>query len=686
MFLIRLSACTVLLVASALAAEAAPSTAPVSSSAAALPNIVLITVDTTRADRMGFLGSQRGLTPNLDKLASDSAVFTHAYSQAPLTAPSHASILTGTYPQFHQVSDFQLPLNRNLPYAPALLKASGYHTAAFLGALVLDPSLELAVGFDRGFDTYDAGFHMSARGETRYKSVERRGSEVVAHALAWLNDHPKGPFFIWVHLYDAHEPYDPPEPFKTQYKSAPYDGEIAYVDSVVGTLLAELRTRGLYDGTLIALMADHGESLGAHGEESHGFFLYDETIHVPLLFKLPGEHPVGERIEKPVALVDVLPTVLQTVGIEIPKEVQGATLRGLMKTATPAAGTEAQAANPPAPPPDRPLYAETDYGRTAFGWSSVRSLRTGKYLFIEAPRRELYDQAADPAAAHNLAASSKAVADTLQGRLDSFREKTSNTAAAPKSVANPESQAKLVALGYMGSGSAVATANGGAVAGVDPKDKIEIGNLVSQANFLLEDWRFDDAIPLLQKIIAREPGMATLYTKLGMSQMILGRPEAAVPPLRKVVELNPDSPDGYFNLGNAMMRAKDYEGALAQYKILSQKDPGFWEAHLLQAMANARLNRVPETIAQCEIVLKVAPDHFGTNMILGRSLLRKGDAEAAIPKLQKAASIQPQSPEPHIALANAYTALGREADATREREEGQRLQTLQPSVPPEPKQ
>jgi tetratricopeptide (TPR) repeat protein len=422
---------------------------------------------------------------------------------------------------------------------------------------------------------------------------------------------------------------------------------------------------------LIAVMADHGESLGAHGEESHGFFLYDETIHVPLLFKLPGERSAGERIENRVGLVDVLPTILQAVGIAVPPEVQGESLLGMTK---PAPAGKGGAEPAPEISRDRPLYAETDYGHSAFGWSSLRSLRTGKYLFIEAPRRELYDQGADPKAEHNLAPASKAVADTLEDRLDAFRQKTSSKGQAPKSTADPKAQAKLAALGYMGAGSGVPAGGGAKNIGADPKDKIEIGNMVGQANFLLEDWRFDEAVPLLQQIIAKEPGMAMLYTKLGMAQLLLGNSAEAVQALRKVAELTPDPPNVYFNLGNALMRAKDYEGAVAQYKILAAKDPHFWESHVLLEMAYARLNRVAETIHECETVLKVAPEHYGTNLILGRFLLRKGDPEAAVPKLQRAAAIRPKAAEPHMSLAEAYVHLGRETDAAREREEAERLQ------------
>jgi arylsulfatase A-like enzyme len=376
------------------------------------PNIILITLDTTRADRMGFQGSKLGLTPNLDALALDSAVFTRAYAQAPLTPTSHASILTGTYPQFHQVTDFQRPLAEDLPYAPAILRSHGYRTAAFIGAIALNPDPTYSPGFDRGFDTYDAGFHKEGPGADRYHTVQRRGDEVVAHALAWLTKHPKGPFFIWIHLYDAHDPYDPPEPYKTRYASAPYDGAIAYEDAAVGKLLRQLKLRGLYDGTIMAVTADHGESLGAHGEDTHGIFLYDETIQVPLLIKLPHASAAGKRIENRVELVDILPTLLQEVQIEIPKEVQGESLLALIKAES----------NPAAEAwRDRAAYAQSDVPRIEFGWSAEQSLRTGKYLYIQAPRRELYDQTADPKADHDLASSSAAVADTLASQLETFQ-------------------------------------------------------------------------------------------------------------------------------------------------------------------------------------------------------------------------------------------------------------------------
>jgi arylsulfatase A-like enzyme/Tfp pilus assembly protein PilF len=656
-------------------------TAEALAGAAAPPNIVLITLDTTRADRMGFLGSKRGVTPNLDALASDSVVFTHAYSQAPFTAPSHATILTGTYPQFHHVEDFQVPLAKDLPYAPAILKAHGYQTAAFVGSIVLDPSQGLAAGFNRGFDTYDAGFHLAHPGEDHYTSTDRRAAVVVEHALAWLSKRPSGPFFMWIHLYDPHFPYEPPEPFLSGYKSAPYDGEIAYSDSALGKLLTYLRVQGLFENSAIAMMSDHGESLGDHGEEFHGFFLYDATIHVPLLLKMPGDRYAGQRIENHVGLVDVLPTILQAVGVDVPQDVQGESLLGMMQPQPPAG---ASGGSTPASSPDRPLYSETEYGVRAYGWSAVRSVRTGKYLFIEAPRRELYDIAADPKAEHNLASSSAAVADTLQGQLDVFRRKTSKSGAAPNSIVDHEAQEKLAALGYTATSSdSIATAATGV--GADPKDKIEIGNMMGEANYLLEVTRLDEAAALLQKVIAKEPTLWIAYAKLGTTEFNLGNIPESVKARRKAVELNPDSVNLHFELGQVLVQAKDYEAAVPELEIVEAKMPGSFKTHVLLSVADSNTNRLPQAIKECEAVLAVVPEEYGANLLLGRDLVLSGNPDAALPRLTKAASIRPGAPAPHLLLADAYTKLGRNDDAERERSAGERLELKGPtSAPNEP--
>jgi arylsulfatase A-like enzyme/Tfp pilus assembly protein PilF len=653
MFVLRQLACVVWLVAGAFAG-------------ATPPNIILITVDTARADRMGFLGSKLGLTPNLDTLARESVVFTHAYSQVPLTAPSHATILTGTYPQFHQVSDFQVALAQELPYAPAILRAHGYHTSAFIGAMVLDPHAGFARGFARGFDTYDAGFHQARPGEDRYHSTERRGGEVVAHALAWLNQHRRGPFFMWVHLYDAHDPYDPPEPYKSKYAAAPYDGEIAYVDSALGKLLSDLRKRGLYDGSLIAVMADHGEALGDHGEDTHGFFLYDETIHVPLVIKLPGaasagKDSAGKKIDNRVGLVDVLPTILQAVKIPVPQEVQGESLFGML---IPNSAPDVF--------PERVAYAETEYPQNTYGWSPLRALRSGKYLFIKAPRQELYDQSVDPKAEHDLSAASAAVTATIAGQLDKFRQATSNSREAPKSIVDSEAQEKLAALGYVATDRNASKA-GSKERGADPKDKIEIANLIHRTYLLIDDQRYQEAVPVLRQLIAKEPDTPLAYAQLGQSLVSLKEYAQAVPILRKAVELRPDMTLPHFQLGVALLETRDIAGAVPELEMVVARVPRWEEAHLLLQMAYAQTDRMPEAIKECERVLEFDPDHYGTNLLLGRVLVLTAEPAAALPRLKKAAALQPHAPEPHMFLADAYVQLGRKTDAARERATAKRL-------------
>jgi arylsulfatase A-like enzyme/Flp pilus assembly protein TadD len=674
MSVIRQLVCVVWLAAGAFAGAAA-------SSNIMPPNIILITVDTARADRMGFLGSKLGLTPNLDALARESVVFTHAYSQVPLTAPSHATILTGTYPQFHQVNDFQVPLAQDLPYAPAILRKYGYRTSAFVGAMVLDPHAGFARGFDRGFDTYDAGFHQTRPGEDRYHSTERRGGEVVAHALAWLTQHPRGPFFMWLHLYDAHDPYDPPEPYKSKYAAAPYDGEIAYADSALGKFLSQLRARGLYHGALIAVMADHGEALGDHGEDTHGFFLYDETIHVPLLIKLPGtasakkdsatKSSAGKEIENRIGLVDVLPTILQAVGIAVPQEVQGESLFGmLIPKPAPAESAAARAAQDASP--DRPAYAETDYPQNTYGWSPLRALRTGKYLYIKAPRQELYDQSADPKAEHDLSSASTAVTGTLAGQLDAFRQKTSSSREAPKSIVDPEAQEKLAALGYVATNGNPSKA-GAKERGADPKDKIEIGNLIHRTYLLIEDQRYQEAVPLLRQLIAKEPDTPLAYAQLGQCLVSLKDYPQAVPVLRKAVELRPDMTLPHFQLGVALLETRDIAGAVPELEVVVARKPHWEEAHLLLQMAYAQTDRMAEAIKECEKVLEFDPDHYGTNLLLGRVLELTGKPAAALPRLKKAAALDSKAPEPHMFLAEAYGQLGRKIDAARERATAKRL-------------
>jgi len=620
------------------------------------PNILLITLDTTRADRMGFLGSKRGLTPHLDAIAQQGIVFTRAYSHVPITTASHATILTGTYPQFNRVNDFGIPLSARLPYLPDLLRAHGYHTGAFVGSLILDPLDGTAPGFDRGFEVYDAGFHLRRHGIDRYKSVERRAGDVVSHALSWLSQLPNGPFFLWVHLYDAHDPYDPPAPFKEKFASQPYDGEIAYADAAVGTLIDEIRKHGLYDETLIAVTADHGESLGAHGENTHGIFLYDETLHVPLLFKLPLNKSAGLRIETRARLVDVAPTILEEAGLPIPKEMQGESLAELIK-----------------PPPkdgvpdadDRSAYAETDYPHRAFGWSSLRALRTGKYLYIRAPEPELYNQSTDPESAHNLAGTSKAVTDTLGSQLNDFRSRTSQTLV---ELAKPDAEQmqKLQALGYVAS-DAAESKDSDKLTGTDPKQKIEVSNLLHDAMFNVEDARYEEAIPLLKKALAEQPDLPVANMQYGIAQARLKNYGEALGPLQKAVQLMPDNGLGHYELGLALFETGDWKGAAPQFEAAVNRAPRWADAQFSLAAVYARIDRVPEALEHLDTCLGLDPAHYRANLLRGRILSLQGKPAEALPNLKKAAEVQPDSREAHKFLADAYDQMGDSVSAAAER-------------------
>ena len=655
------------------------------------PNIILITLDTTRADRMGFLGSTLGLTPHLDALAKQSVVFTRAYSHVPLTTASHATILSGTYPQFNGVNDFGKPIRPDLPYLPDLLHHHGYRTAAFVGALVLDPIGGTAPGFDRGFDTYDAGFRSRRHGEDRYHTLERRAGEVISRALSWLDNRPRQPFFLWIHLYDAHDPYDPPEPFATKFATSRYEGEIAYSDACVGKLLTALRRQGLFDNSLIAVMADHGEAFGEHGERSHGIFLYDETIHVPLLLKLPQNRNSASRIDGRVGLVDVAPTALQLAGIPIPGAVQGESLLSLVKpTASHVSSSHAQsaregsttqaipAAGGSASVMDRPTYAETDYPRRAFGWSSLRSLRTGKYLYVSAPERELYDQTTDPAATHNLTGESPAVTDTLAAQIETFRARTSGAGTGNVSPGvNAQQAEQLAGLGYIASDTASSAATPDDGNRIDPKEKIKISNQLHDALLDVEEGRYAEAIPKLQLVLSDQPQISVAHMHLGTSLARLKRYREALPSLQKAVQLQPDSGMAHYELGLALFDTGDLQAAAPEFEFTVEHAPRWADAHFSLAAVYARIDRIPEAMTNLDAALELNSNHYRANLLRGRILALQGHAADALANLQKAAEAEPNSVEAHQFLSEAYEESGQQDAAKRERTAAERLKSVQ---------
>lgn len=538
---------------------------PVDCPAAAKPNIVLITLDSTRADRMGFLGARSGLTPSLDSIARQGMVFAQAYAQAPTIVASDATILTGTYPQTHRAGEFAVPLTTTLPYLPDLLHSSGYRTAAFVGSILLDPRNGPFQGYDRGFDVYDAGFHQPERGESRFQSVERHGDQVVASATNWLAANKQRPFFLWVHLQDAHAPY-----------STSYDRAVASADAAVRKLVSFLRSESLYDDALIVIVSSHGESLGAHGEATHGIFLYDETIHVPLVLKLPKNQMAGKQIKNRARLLDIGPTVLALAGIPVPAQMQG---QSLVRIA------QASSQN------DQPAYSRSELPHQGFGCSVLESWRTGKYLYIRAPKPELYDLSLDPNATHNLAQSSKATLETMASQLQALDSRLGNEPGQSKGSGLTSSEMqKLASLGYVGLQKSGAGANV-ATEGIDPKDVIAAINKTLAAMLELDDGKPEKAILLLRQVLAVQPAFYLGQYGMGFALVQQRQYAEAIGYLHKAIELQPDSAWAHYAMGLSLMKTGDFKASAVHLEIASGRLPGFSALHSMLAEVYEHLGR-----------------------------------------------------------------------------------------------
>jgi arylsulfatase A-like enzyme len=409
--------------------------------------ILIVTLDTTRADYLSAYGAGRTLTPHLDRLAAEGVVFEQAATVAPLTLPAHSSLFTGLLPPRHGVRDNAGPLDARHQTLAAMLRGRGFDTAAFVGSVVLGASRGLAAGFDLYQDGLKTGRPLSA-------GLQRPADHVVDEAVAWLEGRNDRPFLLWVHLYDPHAPYDPPEPFRTAYRDDLYAGEIAFVDEQIGRLLDVLDRRRLIDRTAVVVAADHGESLNEHREIGHGFFIYESVIRVPLIVRTAGVAP--RRVPGLVRIVDVMPTLLQLAGTPA-ADLDGVNLLDVMTGAAPSLELEA--------------YAES-LTPERFGWSPLRSLRAGRFKLIDAPRPELYDLETDPAERHNLHASLPGVAAAMSRRLSTLMQDippVPGAGDAPRPTA--EMLAQLRALGYVA--TAETTPSRGAGSLLDPKDHID---------------------------------------------------------------------------------------------------------------------------------------------------------------------------------------------------------------------
>ncbi|MFL6236393.1 MAG: sulfatase-like hydrolase/transferase [Thermoanaerobaculia bacterium] len=467
--------------------------------------VVLISIDTLRSDHLPAYGYRGVETPALDAFRRDAVLFERAYSHTPLTLPSHLSMLTGRLPTEHGVRDnvgYKYDGGR-LPNLPAVLRGAGYATGAAVSAYVLRPD----TGMDHGFDVYDAGIPVHFNDSLGLS--QRPGGETADAALAWERTVKDRSFFLFLHLYEPHTPYAPPEHFASRYAGRPYDGEIAAADSIVGRVLDELKAQGVYDRAVILLLSDHGEGLGDHGEQEHGIFLYREALQVPMMLKLPGGRLGGSRVAQPAQIVDVFPTLLSLVGVPLPS--------GAQEAAGPFPGRRLLELRAPGPPRD--LYAETFYPRLHFGWSELTSLIRDHFHYIHAPAPELYDLAADPGEKSSVLAGERRAYAALRQSLQGLEKPLQ----APGEV-DPETARKLAALGY--ASGAASTARGEALP--DPKSRIGTLRDFDLAMGLFARGRYADAVPAFQRLVAASPKMADAWENLGVSLEKLGRRDEAL--------------------------------------------------------------------------------------------------------------------------------------------------------------
>jgi arylsulfatase A-like enzyme/predicted negative regulator of RcsB-dependent stress response len=567
-------------------------------------NVVLISIDTLRADHLPSYGYAGVETPSIDALRRDAILFLNAYSHCPLTLPSHVSILTGLAPPDHGVRD-------NLGYVydgtahpglPAWFKAAGYRTGAAVSAFVLRGE----TGLSASFDSYDGEIPVPEGSESA-ALAQRPGQETEARAEAFLASPSDRPFFLFFHVYEPHLPYEPPEPFKSRYAAAPYDGEIATADAVVGRLLAFLKARGLYDRSLVVLLSDHGEGLSEHGEADHGILLYREVLHVPLIVKLPGGARAGTSVDRAVALIDVAPTFASLVGLQAPP-LPGMSLLGSRS--------------------DAGIYSETYYPRIHLGWSALQSLTDGRYHLIDGPSPELYDLSRDPGERSSVLGERRDLAGTMQKEL----RRLDGAFVEPK--ADPASLERLRSLGYLG-GGAEAPSRGPLP---NPRDHLAELEDIKRAYTLASQGANEAALALLERILARNPRVFDVALKEGEVLLALGRPEDAIRSLTTAADISPAlGPGVAAPLARAHMELGRLKDARGWASRLLEVDPP--EAHSLLAEVALKGN----DLVAAESESQWLSSHPGTGL---KGALVEAEVRIREGRYPEALEILPQGPHP----------------------------------------
>ena len=611
--------------------------------ASASPNLLLVTIDTLRADHLRCYGDATIETPATDRLAREGVLLEEAVVQVPQTRPSHASILTGRYPYEHGVRDnFSLPPRADLPTLATLLKARGFETAAFIGGFPLTKDS----GFNKGFDVYDD--HMTNGPEGSGQALaERRASQVVDRALAWLGRPRTRRFFAWVHLYDPHAPYQPPAPYDRQYGKRPYDGEIAYADAQLGRLLAFLDRRGVARDTLVVVTSDHGEGLGEHGEDEHVLFVYDSTLRVPLLARWPAVLPAGRRITGQFRSVDIAPTVLELMRLP-PVPMSGASRAKNLENGSPIPRNES--------------YIESLYGQLHFGYAPLRGLRAEGLKYIDAPRAELYHLGDDPGELRNLLGQRAPLAEAMRKRLLGYG--TGHKAAKLELPADEGSMERLIALGYIG---AAGPAGAPAASGADPKDKIAEQQAytrdVQKALRLFGAGNVDAALPILTRLSQQDSVSFEVQIMLGRCLLRKQRYAEAAKALQEAQRLLPKLAGPHVDLAQALRmqgRLEEARGVVNRGLEVAPANAALWEEGGLVLRGQGDL---PAAQAALEKARTLDPKAVRARLALSAIQRQKGDVAGALAELREAVRLQPRFGDGWNALGVILAEQGKDEDA-----------------------
>jgi arylsulfatase A-like enzyme/Flp pilus assembly protein TadD len=602
-------------------------------------NVLLISIDTLRADHVSSYGFPRPTTPHIDALAREGVLFKNVHTPAPVTLPAHCSMLTGTLPPTHGVRD---NLNKRLPDSSEtlaeLLKAKGLATGAVVSSFVLDRRFNLS----QGFDSYDDRFQAVHKiGDI----AERKGDETTARAAEWLAAHAQKPFFLFVHYYDPHEPYAPPAPFAEQWADDPYSGEVAFADHGAGQLLQKLKQLGLYEQTLIVVTGDHGEMLGEHGEADHGFFLYEGALNVPLVLSVPGARTGARQVDLPVSLVDVVPTVAALMGLPAPKQAQGQDLSPLLS----ATDTRVE---------PKPLYAETFTAARHYGASPLLAVIADGWKYIETTRPELYDLRKDPREAVDLAAKEAARAVVLAKGLKSMLSAAVQRATPGEAAGlDEEARQRLESLGYLSRG------DGGAAefdrSKEDPKDLIEFYRADQRLSKLVDEKKYADARVLCDAMLRQRPGFADCHLQMSRIALAEGDVAAARAAAARAVAVAPTNARARLHLANLLKSRGDLDGAIAEYRRALADQPNSSEARRLLGRTLADKGQLDEAVALLQGAASSQPESAHAALQLGFALARQGKLDEALAHYRQALALEPGSAEAQAYMGSALANQGK---------------------------